>query len=409
MLTALIVAAWSLYVMRKCKTKKVLLVDTNFSSFPIYQSLVGLGYQVYVIGKDARDFLARFSPHYIEADYSNPETLESVLADLCIDVVIPGCNDLSYKMCSMLMSEKQPGLDAPNVTAALFNKEAFRDLCEQLGLPSPRRIKMTGTENPPSVPIVVKPTDSYSGKGISVLMRPESVQIREAFDFAERQSMCGRAIMEEFVEGQLYSHSAFIRNGEVVADFIVREYCSVNPLVVDVSYVDRTFPADLLVELRAAVSLLACELGLSAGLMHVQFIRNDNDIWLIEVTRRCPGDLYSTLIQRSTGIPYSMAYLSPFVDIPDSLYQCPDAQRHLLRHTITQKSTCVFRSLKFELDRPFEYVPVAITGDILEPSPAGRVGIMFVEAIDSKGLDSLLEDSLGKKLYSLETVKISST
>ena len=40
---------------------------------------------------------------------------------------------------------------------------------------------------------------------------------------------------EEFIEGQLYSHTAFLGEAGVVADFIVEEHGSINPFTVDTS------------------------------------------------------------------------------------------------------------------------------------------------------------------------------
>ena len=51
------------------------------------------------------------------------------------------------------------------------------------------------------------------------------------------------------------------------------------------------------------------------GLIHTQFISDNNTFSLIEVTRRCPGDLYSKLIQMSTGINYSELYSMPFMGL----------------------------------------------------------------------------------------------
>jgi hypothetical protein len=43
---------------------KVLLVDTNFSSLPIYHALVALGHDVHVVGNNPVDCLAKISPNY---------------------------------------------------------------------------------------------------------------------------------------------------------------------------------------------------------------------------------------------------------------------------------------------------------------------------------------------------------
>jgi hypothetical protein len=48
--------------------KKVLLLDTSFSSAPIYSALVELGYDVYVCGNNPQDYLAVTVEKYCPLD-----------------------------------------------------------------------------------------------------------------------------------------------------------------------------------------------------------------------------------------------------------------------------------------------------------------------------------------------------
>ena len=50
---------------------KVAIIDTNFSSSPIYEYLVKLHFDVFVIGNNPNDYLAKISPNYVNIDYSN--------------------------------------------------------------------------------------------------------------------------------------------------------------------------------------------------------------------------------------------------------------------------------------------------------------------------------------------------
>ena len=54
-------------------------------------------------------------------------------------------------------------------------------------------------------------------------------------------------------------------------------------------------------DLKEKVELISERLSLVDGLLHVQFILDSGRYWFVEMTRRCPGDLYSLLIEMSTG------------------------------------------------------------------------------------------------------------
>jgi len=61
---------------------KVLLVDTNFSSAPIYNDLVQSGCEVFVVGGNPEDFLAKSTKNYINLDYSNVDRIREVMPRL---------------------------------------------------------------------------------------------------------------------------------------------------------------------------------------------------------------------------------------------------------------------------------------------------------------------------------------
>ena len=56
---------------------------------------------------------------------------------------------------------------------------------------------------------------------------------------AKQFSKSGAVIAEEFVDGKLYSHSAFIKNKKIVVDFFVNEYCTVYPYQVNSSNISK--------------------------------------------------------------------------------------------------------------------------------------------------------------------------
>ena len=70
----------------------VLLVDTNFSSGPIYQFLIQSGHNVTVLGRNPNDALAKSGYKYIQFDYSDIENTRKIITDHQIDFLVPGCN-----------------------------------------------------------------------------------------------------------------------------------------------------------------------------------------------------------------------------------------------------------------------------------------------------------------------------
>ncbi len=382
---------------------KVLLVDTNFSSLPIYQSLVKHGYEVIIVGNNPNDCLAKTKRPYLNIDYSHIDEMSQIVSSLGIEFVIPGCNDLSYKVCSQLTDNgANRFLDSLENAEILNNKSKFKFFATSMGIPVPRLIPYEAACEV-NKDIIVKPVDAYSGRGITVIKKEDLSKLSAAIEKAKAFSSSNQFIVEEFVSGQLFSHSAFIKNGKVATDFIVQEYCTANPFVVDTSFVVKDFDHSILSQVREAIETIVEKLSLKDGMIHSQLIISGNSFWLIEVTRRCPGDLYSRLVERSTGFPYAEIYgnfLLGNEDLP-SLTQRTCVK--ILRHTISLKTGTIFNSLQFHCPVQIEeLIPLSSTGDNLQPSPFGRIGLMFLKADSESSFTRLLSATLSRKLYGVE-------
>ena len=379
--------------------KKVLLVDTNVSSAPIYNYLVQAGYDVYVIGGNKNDYLAKSIKNYINTDYSDVDKTQELINSLGIDYIVPGCNDRSYLVSSQLNSCGQfYGLDSLEKSETLNNKQKFREFANKIGLPVPPLISKENIDE--EWPVIVKPVDAFSGRGVTVIHKTESHLLKDAINCAKMFSQSNSYIVEKYVEGQLFSHTAFIAGQQIVADFVVEEHGTANPFVVDTSRVDFEFPEEMLARIRSGIKMMAQSLSLVDGLIHTQFIKNGDNYWLIEITRRCPGDLYSQLIELSTSYRYVENYTRPFINQELLVDDYTNQKSWVMRHTISQATEGFFGSIQFF--RPLlleKWVPISVAGDYLKASPFGRVGILFAKVDAKDKLDDLFNVTLKRNLY----------
>ena len=383
-------------------TKRILLLDTSFSAKPIYDYLVSTGNEVFVVGGNPRDALAKVSSKYIELDYANILKLKSLIKDLNIDYLVPGGNDFSYKVCAEINSDIGfYNIDTIKVNDIINNKNKFREFATREGLNVPKVIEPYFVNE--ACAVIIKPVDAYSGHGITVINKPNKRLIDDAVKVAEKFSKSRRCVIEEFVQGQLYSHSAFVVDGEIMIDFIVEEHCIVNQFVVDTSRVLYDFDIGVLSKIRDNILRMAKSLNLVDGLVHTQYIYNGSDFWIIEVTRRCPGDLYSKLIEYSTGFPYAEYYARPFIN-----RICKDITKNLernkvMRHTITLQDKTNFNNISFLSPfSVFKYVPLSLTGDEIMESPFSRIGILFTFSKSEEELLGLMERAIRRRLYIVE-------
>jgi hypothetical protein len=364
---------------------RVLLLDTSFAARPVHDWLIEAGYEVWTIGNRPDDVLARRDPsHYIQANYSDAQVVQGHIDRLGIDYVVPGCTDVSIETAQRLRVPKTQ-LDSPDTYRQLADKTSFRSLCRQLDLPAPHRVSPDIFPTPGQ--FIAKPTDSYSGRGISVFDGTDANTAHRALALARSESRTGEALIEIYAEGQLHSYSCFLEGQRVAEGTIVREDGSVTPFAVDTSHVVFNFPQAGLTILHDALERLARHLKLRDGLLHVQFIWDGATPWLIELCRRCPGDLYPRLIELSTGKPHAARYASYFVNKPAPAETF--LRRHVLRHTVTAGHKA-YEGLWFS--RPallMEYHALAAAGR--ETPPAGRIDRVALTFLEYQSAEELAE------------------
>jgi len=368
----------------------ILLCDAAFSALPILFALKDNGYRVAVCGARPNDPGHALADVSFVIDYSDEDLLRQTVRRNGIRYIVPGCTDTSYASCSRVAHELGlPGYDSPDVTAIIHRKDAFRNFCADRNFPIPAFVAHTSDVSRLRFPILVKPSDSFSGKGIIKVDRKPD--LHAAIEASCAYSATRSIILEEFISGQLYSHSAFIRNGHVWRDFFVNEYCTVHPYQVNSSHVSVEVSVALVDRMRGWLEQFARDLSLADGLVHTQFIATDNAFYLIEVTRRCPGDLYARLIEKSLGVDYAALFASAFCHAEEragSSKRKPEASRFYSRHTVSVEEDCIFLSSSCSLPSA-AFVPLKRTGEILRAAPMDRAGIYFVEHSSAAAMKEL--------------------
>lgn len=383
--------------------KKALLLDTNVSSLPIYEFLISKGYDTYVIGGNPNDCLAKYTTNYINCNYSNLELLENILNTHNFDVIVPGCNDMSYISATKVNeNNKFYGLDSTEITETINNKNKFRNFALSNGLHVPNIFSKEESYNSINS-LIVKPVDAYSGRGVSVIKNIDKDSIDIAINNAISFSSSKNYLIEEYIEGQLYSHTAFISNKKILIDFIVIENGSTNEFTVDTSNVVTDFSESTLNEIRTDIEHMSGVLNLVDGLVHTQFIKTENSFKILEITRRCPGDLYSFLIEKTTGFKYAEYYTKPFINEILNVDDFISTHNHILRHTLSVSNDTPFIGVHYNRELNIDLsIPMNITGTELKGSPFGRIGLVFIKCNSNIELSDIKSNILDRTLYTIK-------
>ncbi len=368
--------------------KTALILDAGFASLPLQQAVKIAGFRTLVCSGKAHDAGMLTADITCEQNYADSEAVLKIAQQHKVAALLPGVTDVSYLSgCRVAHSLGLPGFDAPDVSDTIFLKDKFRAWALSKGLPVPQAAWTDEQARQLKLPLLVKPVDAYSGNGITKVT--DWAMLDAAIETARNASPGKQYVVENFCEGALYSHSAFIRNGEIVCEFFVDEYCTVYPWQVNSSSLSQNLSSDMRDSVSECMQSIVSDLRLVDGLLHTQFIASEDQFWLIELTRRCPGDLYSRLIELSTGVNYAGWFVAPFLGKSSpAVPRRPVQTRNIARHTVSVNRAMrftgfAFKSLPADL---IEVIPLTRPGTLVQPAPGDRAGLIFAEFRDDAAL-----------------------
>ena len=375
----------------KNNLKNILLCDANFCVLPILQAIKSKGYRVSVAGSLLDDPCHSLADSSVNIDYSDVDLLNKHISEKQYNGIVPGCNDRSYLSLAAIAEKMNfPGFDSYEKVLTIHHKDKFRTFAEQKHYPIPKAINDPAQIEKLKFPVLVKPVDSFSGKGINKAYTID--ELERYWKEAKLFSKSALVVAEEFVDGELYSHSAFIKDKKIIVDFFANEYCTVYPYQVNSSNVSSSLNAKIKEGLRNWTEQFARDLDLCDGLVHTQFISDNETFSLIEIARRCPGDLYSQLIEKSSGVNYAELYAMPFcgMELPDKIEK--EEPKFISRHTVSVDNDCIFISSGLNIDSiAMQNVQLKYCGEKMKAAPFDKSGIYYIEHESAQKMEELTE------------------
>ncbi len=215
-------------IMKRGNQKSALLCDASFSAIPLLQALKTKGIFVAVCGSRSGDPCHTLADVSFDIDYSDKKKLLEIFTDNHFNYLVPGCTDVSYISCAWVANQLDlPGYDDELAVRVINHKDEYRKIGKEMGYPIPAYETSVENFKKLNFPALLKPMSSFSGRGI---IRFEKYPALKRFiEKGEFLALEGNVLLEEFVVGDLYSHSAFLQSGKILTDFFVNEYCTIHP------------------------------------------------------------------------------------------------------------------------------------------------------------------------------------
>jgi len=283
--------------------KKILILGGSHSELPLVNEAKKLGLYTICIGNIKGNAHFAADESYL-IDYSNKELVLKFAKEKKVDYICFGAHDLS--MISTAYVAEKLGFhqfDAYDTTIKLHHKDRFKQVILDHNLSTTKVYKYETCEEI-KYPVIVKPIDLGGGKGITIVK--DKIQLEKAIAYALECSKTKQYIIEEFFYGSLHSISTFIVNKKIRFFYHDNEFnCPNNQFGVCLSISPSPSFALIKEQLLKEIEKVIKIFDLKDGLLHLQFLQNNDKFSIIEFTRRIPGDMYNIPVELSTGLNYA--------------------------------------------------------------------------------------------------------
>lgn len=332
--------------------KKLLLLGGGYAEIPLIQAAKKLGFYVISSGNDPKGLGHKFADETQLKDYNDKKAILLLSKKLKINAICAGCNDFAALTASYVAEKlKLPGHDAFICSKLIHHKDTLRKFLKTHKIPSPYAKAFSKKNSALSnlknfkYPIIIKPVDLTGGKGITKANNQD--EAKKAVNKAFKKSFVKRIIIEKFINGSHHGFSAFVSNGKVKFYFYDDEYYFNNPYLVSAASHPGTINKKLITLLVEIIEKISLKLRFKTGIVHVQLIiTSSNELKIIEICRRAPGDLYILLVQYATGQNYPEFIVRSFSGMNCSSLKMQNKKKYTVRYCIMSKNFGVVKKIK---------------------------------------------------------------
>ena len=292
--------------------KKAIVLGGTFPHRHLIKKLKERGYQTILVDYYEDPIAKEVADRHIQASTLDKDAVLAIAQEEKVDLVITTCIDQA-NVTACYVAEKL-GLPHPYSYQTALNvtdKTAMKRIMIENGIPTSRFYTIDKIEDFNETvlryPIIVKPKDSNSSKGVRRIDKDESRKldfIRDALAI----SRDGGALIEEFKEGREVGVDCFIKDGKahiVMTKDRRKIYHDTGALQ---QIYGSLWPAKLsqeqLKEFNGIAEKIATAFELDNCPLMIQAIVSDDEINVIEFGARIGGGESARIIKEMTGFDY---------------------------------------------------------------------------------------------------------
>jgi|WetSurMetagenome_2_1015567.scaffolds.fasta_scaffold09383_4 aminotransferase len=296
---------------------RVLVVAGGLWQRPFIKFLQNKGHMVDVADPYLHSPGVQIADRHLECDVRDYEKLSALTEKLKYEFISTDQSDIALSTVARLNSIYNLIGNSLETTEKFVNKLKMRILAESIGIPIPKFAQISGTHdltdfiNLNKLPIIIKPADSQSSRGVIKIDENNIEDIDTFVVNSLKYSNCGYLIAEEFVEGEEITVEGFASEYKHRTLAISMKKHFRTGIASELRY-PAELPQNIYLEVERLNDLFVEQSGLRFGITHAEYLINAKTgrIILVEIACRGGGTLISSdIVKWVSGIDvYELFY-----------------------------------------------------------------------------------------------------
>ena len=312
---------------------KALVVAGGLAQIELINQLKERGITTVLIDGNPNALARPYADKFYQMAIFDIEAVKNLAVEEKVDFLITCCADqvlLVVAQVSELLGlpcyiDYQTG---QNVSDKKYMKKIFHEN----NIPTSRHVEMTELDweciKELQYPLVVKPVDAYSSRGVRKAQNPE--ELERYFSEAAQISRAGGVIVEEFVSGTEISVDVYVEDGvaKVLCVSNSEKIADADRFIIFRGRYPVAASPEIMEQIRVVAQQIADAFQLKDAPMLIQMINTGERVSVLEFCARTGGNMKYLLIKRSCGFDVIKAVIDlavgekPHVELrePESKY-----------------------------------------------------------------------------------------
>lgn len=299
--------------METLQGKKLLVLNGNFLSCDIIEKARQMGIYTIVTDWYEDSPAKKIADESYMISISDTKALVKLVKEKGINGIYTQYTDSSLPYCLKACKELGfPFFVTEEQLEGISNKELSKKLCEEYNIPVSKRYYVSDNLTDDDIktisqwPVLTKPVDNSGQRGITICNNEK--ELREGYLYAKKNSLLGKAIVEEYMQGDYLVICFTLQDGNLTLSCLAdkpvlsKELAHGNirlpkAYVMPSKYLDlfykKAFPR---------FEKMAKGLGLKNGSWSIECVCRNNDFYVFEMQFRLGGMKHHNFVLKENGV-----------------------------------------------------------------------------------------------------------